>query len=73
MEKFKLQKPISQLFNALKSQQLKKSHNFSKIIFVTSSLRNSILVHLHVNKTSYKLKGFALGFALKQRLKATQK
>ena len=51
MEKFELQKPISQLLNGLKSQlflrvnilqigcseQLKKSHNFTKIIFVTSS------------------------------------
>ena len=51
MEKCELQKPISQLLNALESyffcvwtffRQLNKSHNFSKIIFVTSSLRNSI-------------------------------
>ena len=56
MEKFELQKPISQLFNALAkshffacecfqidgSEQLKKSHNFGQIIVVMSSLRNSI-------------------------------
>ena len=32
-----------------------------------------ILVHLHVNKTSFHMKGFALGLALKQRRKATRK
>ena len=32
-----------------------------------------ILVHLHVNKTNFYMKGFALGLALKQRRKATRK
>ena len=32
-----------------------------------------ILVHLHVNKTNFHMKGFALGLALKQRRKATLK
>ena len=32
-----------------------------------------ILVHLHVNKTNFHMKGFALGLALKQRRKATWK
>ena len=31
------------------------------------------LVHLHVNKTNFHMKGFALGLALKQRPKATRK
>ena len=58
MEKFELQKAISQLLNVLKShiffacellsdgtgsEQLKKSYNFSKIIFVMSSLWKSIV------------------------------
>ena len=58
MEKFELQKAISQLLNVLKShifftcelfsdatcsEQLKKSYNFSKIIFVMSSLGKSIV------------------------------
>ena len=30
-------------------------------------------VHLHVNKKSFHMKGFALGLALKQRRKTTQK
>ena len=51
MKQFELHKPISQLFNALKShilrvncfqigwsEQMNKTHNFRKIIFVTSSL-----------------------------------
>ena len=29
--------------------------------------------HLHVNKTNFHMKGFALGLALKQRRKATRK
>ena len=51
----------------------------SKRILVQSlSYRNhfihmQILVHLHVNKTSFYMKGFALGLALKQRQKANQK
>ena len=32
-----------------------------------------ILVHLHVNKTNFHMKGFELGLALKQRRKATRK
>ena len=32
-----------------------------------------MLVHLHVNKTNFHVKGFALGLALKQRRKATGK
>ena len=56
MKQFELQIPISQLFNALTanilqvnlfqigcSEQLNKTHNFRKIIFVTSSLWNSIV------------------------------
>ena len=31
------------------------------------------LNHLHVNKTNFHVKGFALGLALKQRRKATRK
>ena len=31
------------------------------------------VVHLHVNKTNFHMKGFALGLALKQRQKATRK
>ena len=55
MERFELQKPISQLFGALKShflecepphigrsEQLNKTHYFRKIIFVTSSLYHSM-------------------------------
>ena len=36
-------------------------------------LHTHILVHLHVNKTNFYMKGFALGLALKQRRKATRK
>ena len=32
-----------------------------------------IVVHLHVNKTNFQMKGFALGLTLKQRRKATRK
>ena len=32
-----------------------------------------ILVHLHVNKTNFHMKGFAPEIALKQRRKATRK
>ena len=32
-----------------------------------------ILVHLHVNKTNFHMKGIALGLALKQRRNATRK
>ena len=38
-----------------------------------SFIRMQISVHLHVNKTSFHVKGFALGLALKQRRKATRK
>ena len=38
-----------------------------------SFIHTQILVHLHVNKTNFYMKGFALGLALKQRWKATQK
>ena len=31
------------------------------------------LIHLHVNKTNFHMKGFALGLTLKQRQKATRK
>ena len=31
-----------------------------------------ILVHLHVNKTSFRMKDFALRLALKERRKATK-
>ena len=40
---------------------------------VISFIHMQILVHLHVNKTNFHMKGFALGLALKQRQKATQK
>ena len=38
-----------------------------------SFIHIQILVNLHVNKTSFHMKGFALGLALKQRRKATRK
>ena len=38
-----------------------------------SFIHTQILVHLHVNKTNFHMKGFALGLALKQRQKATWK
>ena len=38
-----------------------------------SFIQMQILVHLHVNKTNFHMKGFALGLALKLRRKATQK
>ena len=39
-----------------------------------SFIHTQILVHnLHVNKTNFHMKGFALGLALKQRRKATRK
>ena len=38
-----------------------------------SFIHTQSLVHLHVNKTSFHMKGFALGLALKQRRKATRK
>ena len=31
-----------------------------------SFIHKQILVHLHVNKTNFRMKGFALGLALKQ-------
>ena len=34
-----------------------------------SFIHLQILVHLHVNKTSFHMKGFTLGLALKQRRK----
>ena len=55
MKQFELPKPLSQLFNVLKShifacelfsvgcsKQFNKTHNFRKIVLVTSSLQNSI-------------------------------
>ena len=36
-------------------------------------IHTQILVHLHVNKTYFHMKGVALGLALKQRRKATRK
>ena len=38
-----------------------------------SRIHMLILVHLHVNKTNFHIKGFALELVLKQRRKATQK
>ena len=32
-----------------------------------SFIHTQILVHLHVNKTNFHMKGFTLGLALKQR------
>ena len=37
-----------------------------------SFIHMQILVHLHVNKTNFHMKVFALGLALKQRRKVTQ-
>ena len=34
-----------------------------------SFIHMQILVHLHVNKTDFHMKGFALGLALKQEAK----
>ena len=36
-------------------------------------IHTQILVHLHVNKTYFHMKGFAPGLALKQRRKPTRK
>ena len=36
-------------------------------------IHTKILVRLHVNKTNFHMKGFALGLALEQRRKATRK
>ena len=38
-----------------------------------SFIHTQSLVHLHVNKTNFHMKGFTLGLALKQRRKATRK
>ena len=38
-----------------------------------SFIHSQILVHLHVDKINFHMKGFALGLALKQRRKATRK
>ena len=38
-----------------------------------SFIHTQILVHLHVNKTNFHVKGFALGLALKQRRNATRR
>ena len=38
-----------------------------------SFIHMQILVHLHVNKTNFYMKGFALGLALRQRRNATRK
>ena len=38
-----------------------------------SFIHTQILVHLHVNKTNFYMKGFALGLALKQGRKASRK
>ena len=38
-----------------------------------SFIHTQILVHLHVDKTNFNIKGFALGLALKQRRNATPK
>ena len=38
-----------------------------------SFIHTHILVHLHVNKTDFHMKGLALGLALKQMQKATRK
>ena len=38
-----------------------------------SLIHMQILVHLHVNKTNFHMKGFAIGLALKQRRNATRK
>ena len=37
-----------------------------------SFIHMQCLVHFHVNKTNFHMKGFALGLALKQSRKATQ-
>ena len=38
-----------------------------------SFIHMHILVHLHVNKTNFHMKGFTLGLTLQQRQKATRK
>ena len=38
-----------------------------------SFIHTQVLVHLHVNKTNFQMKGFSLGLALEKRRKATQK
>ena len=38
-----------------------------------SFIHTQILLHLHVNKTNFHMKGFALGLTLKQKQKATCK
>ena len=38
-----------------------------------SFIRTQILVHLHVNKTNFHMKGFALGLTMKHRQEATRK
>ena len=38
-----------------------------------SFIHTQVLVHLHVNKTNFHMKGFSLGLALEKRRKATQK
>ena len=38
-----------------------------------SFIHMQILVHLHVNKTNFHMKGLTLGLALKLRRKATRK
>ena len=48
----------------------------SKRVLVQSQISfigTQILVHLHVNKTNFHMKGFALGLALKQTRKGTRK
>ena len=44
-----------------------------RLIWKISYIYMQSLVHLHVNKTDFHVKAFALGLALKQRRKATQK
>ena len=46
------------------------SHSGTELV---SFIHTQILVHLHVNKTNFHMKGFAIGLALKQRRNATQK
>ena len=55
---------ISPLF-----QRESKCEAFHMISFI----HTQSLVHLHVNKTNFHMKGFALGLALKQRRNATRK
>ena len=51
----------------------KASPSAKPFIWKLVKIHTQIVVHLHVNKTDFHMKGFALGLALKQRRNATRK